>query len=92
MAQAMGSYGDAKRAATARADLPTFVGTGLPVGLILLDDDDQEQSVLEGEVIRVDRDSVIFRHSDQDEEIALGIISKRIQGETVVVYGGSAPL
>jgi hypothetical protein len=56
-----------------------------------LDDDDQEQSALEGEVIRVDRDSVIFRHNDQDEEIALGIISKRIQGDTVVVYGASAP-
>jgi hypothetical protein len=91
MAHAMGSYGDAKRADTARADLPAFVGTGLPVGLVLLDDDDQEQTPLEGEVIRVDRDSVIFRHHDQDEEIALGIIAKRIHGDSVVVYGGNSP-
>lgn len=85
----MGSYSETKRADAARLDLPGFVGSQSAVGLILLDDDDQEQTAIFGQVIRVGADSVVFRRNGLDEEIPLGIISKRVMGETIVAYGES---
>ena len=83
----MGSFSETKRADAARVDLPALIGSPVPVGLILLDDDDQEQRVILGQVIRVGPDFVVFRRDGLDEEIPLGLISKRVSGETVVPYG-----
>jgi hypothetical protein len=80
------SYGDAKRAAAAQRDLSPLAGSEESVGLVLLDDDGREQSVVEGQVIRVSTDSLIFRHDGLDEEISLAIVSKRVRGEDVVSF------
>jgi hypothetical protein len=82
----MTSFGDARRANACRQDLPQFIGTESPVGLVLLDEDDREQPVLEGEVIRVGTDSLIFRHQGIDEEISLAVVAKRVLGDDVVTY------
>jgi hypothetical protein len=87
VAHAVGSYSETKRADAARVDLPPLIGSELPVGLVLLDDDDQEQAVILGQVIRVGPDFVVFRRHGLDEEIPLGLISKRVVGETIVPYG-----
>lgn len=57
------------------------------VGLVLLDDDHREQPLIEGQVIRVGTDSLVFRSNGIDEEIPLGIISKRVHGDSVKFYG-----
>jgi hypothetical protein len=82
----MTSYGDARRSAAAHADLTRFVGTGSRVGLVLFDEDHQEQVVIEGEVVRIGVDSLLFRHEGMDEEIALATISKRVLGDEVLPY------
>jgi hypothetical protein len=83
----VGTFGDGKRAESARRDLPAFVGKEERIGLVLLDEDQREQTPIEGLVIRVGPDSVIFRRDGLDEEIPLGIISRRLQGGAVVYYG-----
>jgi hypothetical protein len=83
----MTNYGDAKRAAAAHDDLSRLVGSDVRVGLVLLDDDHREQPVIEGQVIRVGADSLLFRRDGLDEDIPLALICKRVQGETVLVYG-----
>jgi hypothetical protein len=83
----VGNFSDARRADSARADLPGLIGSKTPVGLVLLDDDDREQTMIHGDVIRVGPDSLVFRRNGLDEEIPLGIVSKRVQGDVVVLYG-----
>jgi hypothetical protein len=83
----MGNYGEQQRAAAARLDLPTLIGSDPQVGLVLLDDDHREQPVIKGQVIQVGFDFVIFRHDGMDEEISLAMIAKRLQGDQTVVYG-----
>ncbi len=83
----MTSYGDQKRADAARNDLTKLAGGGAQVGLVLLDEDHREAPVLEGEVVRVGPDFVLFRHEGLDEEIPLAIIAKRVLGDQVVMYG-----
>jgi hypothetical protein len=82
----MTSYGDSRRAAAAQQDLSKLVGTATVVSLVLLDEDGREQRPIEGEVIRVSIDSVIFRHDGLDEELSLATISKRIHGDAVLAY------
>ena len=82
----MTSYGDAKRVAAAHADLPAFIEGNQTIGLVLLDDDHREQPVLEGQVVRLGRDTLIFRHDGSDEEVALAMISKRVLGTDVKAY------
>jgi hypothetical protein len=82
----MTSFGDSRRAAAAQQDLGKLIGSEVTVGLVLLDDDGREQSLLEGQVIRVGTDSLIFRHEGLDEEISLSTITKRVQGDVVVRY------
>jgi hypothetical protein len=82
----MTRFGDAKREEAARNDLPKLIGSATPVGLVLLDDDHREQPVIEGQVIRVGTDSVVFRHDGADEDIPFAIISKRVRGEEVRAY------
>jgi len=72
--------------AAAHRDLPGLIASRTRVGLVLLDDDQREQPVIEGELVRLGPDSVVFRHDDQDEEISLATIAKRILGDDVVVY------
>jgi len=81
------NFGDAKRADAARADLPGLVGSDTKVGLVLLDDDHREQPLIQGQVIRVGSDSLIFRRDGVDEEIPFSIIAKRVHGASVVAYG-----
>ncbi|MCI4360657.1 MAG: hypothetical protein L3J91_03055 [Thermoplasmata archaeon] len=83
----MGSYGDTKRANAARLDLPRLIGSPTPVGLVLIDEDHMEQPRIDGQVIRVDSDSVVFRRFGQDEEIPLAIIAKRTHDGATVAYG-----
>jgi hypothetical protein len=85
----MTSFGDTKRANAARADLPALIGSQTQVGLVLLDDDHREQPLIEGQVIRVAEDSLIFRRHGLDEEIPLSIVARRVHGAEVVVYGES---
>jgi hypothetical protein len=80
------SYGDSRRVAAAHRDLPRLIANGTRVGLVLLDDDQREQTMIEGELVRLGPDSVVFRHDDQDEEISLATIAKRIVGDDVVTY------
>jgi ribosome maturation factor RimP len=82
----MTSYGDSRRAAAAQQDLSRLIGGEALVGLVLLDDDGREQPVVEGQVIRVGTDTLVFRHDELDEEISLSTISKRVQGDVVVRY------
>jgi ribosome maturation factor RimP len=83
----MTGYGDSRRANAAREDLAQFVGQEQVVGLVLLDDDGREQSVVEGQIIRVSQDSVVFRHSDLDEEVSLATVAKRVLDGSVLTYG-----
>jgi hypothetical protein len=87
LGQTVGTFGDSKRANAARDDLPALIGSETPVGLVLLDDDQREQPMIEGQVIRVGADSLIFRSNGVDEQIPLGIVSKRVHGNDVVFYG-----
>jgi ribosome maturation factor RimP len=87
----VGSFGDAKRADAARADLPALIGSQVPVGLVLLDEDQREQPVIQGQVIRVGADSVIFRRDGVDEEIPLGTIAKRVLGDAIRSYSERRP-
>jgi hypothetical protein len=82
----MTSYGDAKRVASAHADLPGLIERNETVSLVLIDDDHREQRPIQGQVIRLGPDSLIFRHDGSDEEIALATIAKRIHGSDVRVY------
>ncbi|MCI4325206.1 MAG: hypothetical protein L3K00_04920 [Thermoplasmata archaeon] len=83
----MTGYGDSRRANAAREDLTRFVGLDQTVGLVFLDDDGREQPVVEGQVIRVGLESMIFRHLDLDEEISLATVSKRVLDGSVITYG-----
>jgi hypothetical protein len=83
----MSSYGETKRANAARSDLPKLIGSGTPVGLVLLDDDLREEPMIEGQIMRVGPDSLIFRRDGVDEEIPLSMVSKRVHGDDVVSYG-----
>ena len=85
----MTRFGDARRENAAREDLPKLVGSEVPVALVLLDDDHREQPPLEGRVIRVGTDSVLFRTAGGDEDIPFAIIAKRVRGAEVVLYGGA---
>jgi hypothetical protein len=87
----MGAFGDAKRAESARRDLPGLVGSEALIGLVLLDEDQRELPVIHGHVVRMGHDSLVFRRYGADEEIPLGMISKRIQGDQVVQYGERRP-
>jgi hypothetical protein len=80
------SFGDARRVARAHVDLPRFIGTDALVGLVLLDDDQREQPVVRGQVIRLNVDSMVLRHEGLDEEIPLATISKRVDGDDVLTY------
>ena len=64
-----------------------MIGSEVPVGLVLLDDDHREQAPLQGQVIRVGSDSVVFRTAGGDEEIPFAIIAKRVRGSETVLYG-----
>lgn len=72
--------------AAAHRDLPPLIASQARVGLVLLDDDQREQAMIEGVVVRLGPDSAVFRHDDQDEEISLAMIAKRVVGDDVVVY------
>jgi hypothetical protein len=80
------SFGDQRRVAAAHADLPRFIADGSSVGLVLIDDDHREQPVIEGQVVRIGVDSIVFRHDGSDEEISLVSIAKRVHGPDVLVY------
>jgi hypothetical protein len=82
----MGNFGDSRRANAARTDLPGLIGSVTPVGLVLLDDDHREQPLIEGQVVRVGADALVFRRDGADEEIPLAIVAKRIHGDSVVSY------
>jgi ribosome maturation factor RimP len=83
----MTNFGDAKRAESARADLPKWTGGEIRIGLVLLDDDHQEQRKIEGQVMKVGVDSLIFRRDGVDEEIPFAIIAKRVHGDQILSYG-----
>jgi hypothetical protein len=80
------SFGDARRVAAAHKDLTRLVGTDVRVGLILLDDDQRELPPIEGQVVRIGPDSLLFRHDGLDEELSLATISKRIENGDVLAY------
>ena len=82
----MTSYGDAKRVASAHADLPGLIERNETVSLVLIDDDHREQRPIQGQVIRLGPDSLIFRHQGIDEEISLAVVAKRVLGDDVVTY------
>lgn len=82
----MTSFGDARRTAAAHKDLPRFAGTADEVGIVLLDDDGQEQPMLLGQVVRLAPYSMLFRHAGLEEEISLATIAKRVLGDEVVTY------
>ena len=80
------SFGDARRVAAAHKDLTRLVGTDVRVGLILLDDDQRELPPIEGQVVRLGPDSLLFWHDGLDEELSLATISKRIENGDVLAY------
>jgi len=82
----MTSYGDQRRAAAAHKDLSQLLGDPTAVGLVLIDDDGREQPMVSGQVIRVNADTVVFRHDGLDEEFSLSTIAKRHHGAAVVSY------